>query len=48
MDKGRIFKKGLSHEIIVEDNIQKVYSVKAFIMKNPVTGKPHLIPLRKE
>lgn len=47
MDKGRVFKEGAPHEIIEEENIQKVYGMKVYIMKNPHTGKPHLIPLRK-
>jgi iron complex transport system ATP-binding protein len=45
MDKGRIFKKGAPYEIIEEENIRMVYGMRAFIMKNPFTGKPHLIPL---
>ncbi|RCX20111.1 iron complex transport system ATP-binding protein [Anaerobacterium chartisolvens] len=47
MDKGRIFKEGGPHEVIVEENIRRVYGLNAFIMKNPLTDKPHLIPLRK-
>ncbi len=47
MDKGRIFKEGGPHEVIVEENIRSVYGLKAFIMKDPLTDKPHLIPLRK-
>lgn len=47
MDKGRIFKKGLPHEIILKENMRKVFGMETHIMKNPLTGKPHLIPLRK-
>jgi len=47
MDKGKIFKKGAPHEIIEEENIRMVYGMKTFVMKNPLTGKPHLIPLGK-
>lgn len=45
MDKGRIFKQGFPYEIMIVSNIQKVYGMKVYIMKNPLTGKPHLIPL---
>ncbi|HEY9061701.1 MAG TPA: ABC transporter ATP-binding protein [Pseudobacteroides sp.] len=44
MDKGKIFKEGLPHDIIKEDIVYSVYGVKAIVMKNPVTGTPHLIP----
>ncbi len=47
MDKGRIFKKGFPHEIILKENIRKVFGMEAHIMKNPLTGKPHLIPLKR-
>lgn len=47
MDKGKVFKEGLPDEIIAKENIQKVYGMDVFIMKNPYTCKPHLIPLRK-
>ncbi len=47
MDKGRIFKHGLPNEIITEENIQKVYGIKTFIMENPFNRKPHIIPLEK-
>jgi iron complex transport system ATP-binding protein len=44
MDKGKIFKEGLPHDIIREDIIYSVYGVKAIVIKNPVTGAPHLVP----
>jgi iron complex transport system ATP-binding protein len=47
MDKGRVFKEGTPSEIVEEENIQKVYGMKVCIMKNPHTGKPHLIPIGK-
>ena len=45
MDKGRIYKEGPPHEIILKDTIKAVYGVNTFIMENPLTGKPHLIPV---
>lgn len=44
MDKGKIFKEGMPNEIIKEDIVYSVYGVKAIVMKNPITGTPHLIP----
>ncbi|KNY29339.1 ABC transporter ATP-binding protein [Pseudobacteroides cellulosolvens] len=44
MDKGKIFKEGIPNDIIKEDIVYSVYGVKAIVMKNPVTGTPHLIP----
>ncbi|AFS79457.1 putative iron (III) dicitrate transport ATP-binding protein [Gottschalkia acidurici 9a] len=48
MDKGKIFKSGTPEEIISEENINKVYNIRALTMKNPLTGKPHIIPYMKK
>jgi len=44
MNNGKIFKDGIANDIIKEDIIYSVYGVRAIVMKNPVTGTPHLIP----
>ena len=44
MDNGKIFNEGIPNDIIKEDIVYSVYGVKAIVMKNPVTGTPHLIP----
>lgn len=45
MKNGQIFAKGNPESVITEDNIKMVYDLNASIIKNPVTGKPHVLPL---
>lgn len=45
MNQGMIYAKGTPEEVITEENLMNVYSLKASVIKNPVTGKPHVLPL---
>nr|WP_330397320.1 ABC transporter ATP-binding protein [Maledivibacter halophilus] len=45
MNEGRIVDEGLPKEVITHDNIKNVYDIDIHIMNNPITGKPHIIPI---
>lgn len=45
VDDGRIFLQGTPEQVLTGENIEKVYNLQVRIIKNPVTGKPHLIPV---
>ncbi|MCT4565989.1 MAG: ABC transporter ATP-binding protein [Maledivibacter sp.] len=47
MNKGEIVDEGLPEEVITYDNIKRVYDIDIHIMNNPITGKPHIIPIAK-
>jgi len=47
MENGQIFAKGSPEIVITEENLMKVYGLKASVIKNPITGKPHVLPLSK-
>lgn len=45
INNGEIFAFGAPEEVITEKNILDVYGLMAQVIKNPVTGRPHVIPL---
>lgn len=45
--EGKIVDEGLPEEVITHDNIKRVYDIDIHIMNNPITGKPHIIPITK-
>lgn len=45
MKDGNIFAKGSPESVITEENLMMVYGLKSSIIKNPITGKPHVLPL---
>lgn len=45
LDKGKIIVKGAPDEVLTEKNIKKVYNIDVCIIKNPINGKPHIIPV---
>lgn len=47
MDEGRIVDQGSPEEVITHDNVKDVYDIDIHIMKNPVTKRPHIIPITK-
>lgn len=47
LDKGQIVVEGSPEEVLTKDNIKKVYSIDVCIIKNPITGAPHIIPVTK-
>lgn len=47
INKGSIVALGTPEEVLTEENIKKVYNINICIINNPVTGKPHIIPITK-
>lgn len=47
VNEGKILAYGNPKEVLTEENIKKVYDMKFHMMKNPITGKPYIIPLSK-
>jgi len=45
MNEGKIFAKGSPESVITEENLMEVYKLKTSIIRNPITGKPHVLPL---
>lgn len=45
LNGGRIVSQGSPQHVLTEDNLEKVYNLKVYIMNNPVTNKPHIIPV---
>ncbi|MGY0372031.1 heme ABC transporter ATP-binding protein [Clostridium sp. JNZ J1-5] len=45
MKDGKIYCKGKSEEVLTKEIIKQVYEIDVQVMTNPVTGKPHIIPL---
>ncbi len=46
LNEGKIISQGSPEYVLTEENIEKVYNIKVHIMKNPFTGKPHIIPIK--
>lgn len=44
LNKGSIEACGSPEEVITKENIKNVYNLDAIVMKNPVNGKPYIIP----
>lgn len=45
MDNGSIVTQGTPDEVITEKNIKKVYKIDICMIKNPLNGKPYIIPI---
>ena len=45
MHEGKVYTQGSPEQILKSEIIKEVYGIEVQIIKNPVTGKPHLIPL---
>lgn len=45
LKEGRILSYGSPQTVITKENIESVYGIKVFIMPNPLTSRPHVIPL---
>lgn len=45
LNEGQIVSVGTPEEIIKKEVIQQVYKMDCCIIKNPITGKPHVIPV---
>ncbi|MBA5851056.1 ABC transporter ATP-binding protein [Clostridium sp. cel8] len=46
VNKGSIYSKGAPEEVLTKENIKQVYDINVCMIKNPVTGKPHIIPIK--
>ncbi|WP_350342816.1 ABC transporter ATP-binding protein [Proteinivorax tanatarense] len=47
LNEGKIRDLGVAEKVITEEAIEKVYKAKCCIIKNPITNKPHIIPMGK-
>lgn len=45
LKQGKIISQGLTDQVITKENIKNVYNIDVHMMKNPITGKPHVIPI---
>lgn len=46
MKDGRVLKSGTPSEVLNEQNIKEAYKTDVYITQNPISGKPHIIPIR--
>ncbi|BDR63666.1 ABC transporter ATP-binding protein [Clostridium tetani] len=47
LKNGKIYSKGSPENVLTKDNLKYVYDINTYIIKNPITGKPHIIPISK-
>ncbi|WP_051541889.1 ABC transporter ATP-binding protein [Clostridium lundense] len=47
LNNGKVVSHGTVEEVLTEKNIRNAYNLDTYIIKNPVTGKPHIIPISK-
>lgn len=47
LKEGKILSSGKPEQVLTEKNIKETYNMNTYILKNPVTGKPHIIPVSK-
>lgn len=47
LNNGSIVFQGTAEEVLTGENIKEVYDIDVCMIKNPVTGKPHIIPITK-
>lgn len=45
MKDGRVLKSGTPSEVLNEQNIKEAYKTSVYITQNPISGKPHIIPI---
>lgn len=45
MKDGKILKIGTPVDVLNEQNIKEAYKTSAYITQNPISGKPHIIPI---
>jgi len=44
---GRLIKSGTPEDVITLDSIKSAYNADVYMMQNPVSGRPHVIPISK-
>lgn len=47
MKQGKVFKQGLSQDVINADNIKYLYDTDVFVHTNPISGNPMIFPISK-
>ena len=47
INEGRIVCQGTPEQVITKENIESVYKLESYIMKNPITGKPHIMHVKR-
>ena len=48
INQGEIQSQGTPENVLTRENIKKVYNMDICILKNPITQKPHIIPIGKK
>lgn len=46
LDKGSVYAIGEPENVLSRENVSKVYGIDIYIIENPLTGKPHIIPFK--
>ena len=47
LHQGRIYKMGSPHEVITQENIERVYGCQVLVDQNPISGMPRINLLKK-
>ncbi|MBC2397710.1 ABC transporter ATP-binding protein [Clostridium tetanomorphum] len=47
LKNGNVLCKGTPKDVLTESNIRDAYNINTHIIKNPITGAPHIIPISK-
>ncbi len=47
LNEGKIVMQGTPESVLTRENIEAVYNIEVYIMNHPVTGKPHIIPVKR-
>lgn len=48
INEGKIQSQGIPENVLTPENIKEVYNMEICILKNPITHKPHIIPIGKK
>lgn len=48
LNEGEVEKAGAAQEVLTYETIESVYKTLVLVNKNPISGKPHILLLRKE
>lgn len=47
LNSGKVVEVGNPEEVLTFENIKNIYDMNFQIIKNPITGKPHILPISK-
>ena len=48
LNKGNILSQGTPQNVLTKENIKKVYNMDICVLENPISQKPHIIPIGKK